>query len=194
MTETIVQQMTLKKQNFVSKDFYKNDVLKVAPQLLGKIIVLNKTAYPEYFIITETEAYRGEEDKACHCSKGRTTRTEVMYHSGGVYYVYLIYGMYWMLNIVTGKQDQPQAVLIRGIKQVDENGNTIRTINGPGRVTKTLGIDKQLYGKDVSDNDKLEIWNETKPIKPEQIETSTRVGIDYAGEEWINKPWRYILK
>ena len=100
-------------------DFFKRDVLEVAPDLLGKQLLLNKQS----FVITEVEAYRGEEDKACHASKGRTQRTEIMYHAGGVIYVYLIYGVYWMLNFVTGERDNPQAILIRGINKKD-NANS----------------------------------------------------------------------
>jgi DNA-3-methyladenine glycosylase len=119
-------------------NFFSNDVLKVAPALLGKILVrVFPDAMTEHLIITETEAYRGEEDLACHARKGRTTRTEVMYGPGGYVYIYLVYGMYWMLNFVTGKTNIPQAVLIRGLKGM----------NGPGKLTKYLAIDKSFYGE-----------------------------------------------
>ena len=101
----------------LGESFFIRDVLDVAPELLGKILVIKKDSSIIQFPITEVEAYRGEEDLACHASKGRTSRTEIMYHQGGVIYVYLIYGMYWMLNFVTGGANQPQAVLIRGIKE-----------------------------------------------------------------------------
>ena len=131
---------------------------------------------------------------ACHCSKGRTQRTEVMYHRGGVFYVYLIYGMYWMLNIVTGKNNQPQAVLIRGIKEIDdETGNFLQDFNGPGKVGKILGINKDFYGMTVYGNNFLEILNNNIPDLQSEIKISTRVGIDYATEIWKNKPWRFIL-
>ena len=89
-------------QNRLLRDFFIRDVLHVAPELVGKILVIrSKDNSIRRFIITETEAYRGAEDKACHASKGRTSRTEVMYHEGGKIYVYFVYGMYWMLNFVT---------------------------------------------------------------------------------------------
>ena len=92
------------------------------------------------YMITEVEAYRGIEDLACHASKGRTLRTEIMFQEGGCLYMYFIYGMYWMLNIVTGGKDDPQAVLIRGVEGY----------SGPGRLTKSLGIDKSYYGEDIT--------------------------------------------
>lgn len=120
----------MRERTRINKDFFARDVLDVAPELLGKKIVIAGSD-GNFFshIITETEAYRGEEDLACHASKGRTARTGMMYMHGGVLYVYLVYGMHWMLNIVTGPTGEPQAALIRGV----------RGISGPGRVTKTLG-------------------------------------------------------
>ena len=95
-------------------DFFTRDVLCVASEMLGKVMVTRlKNGSGGKFTITEVEAYRGTEDKACHASKGRTARTEVMFHQGGSLYVYLVYGMYWMLNVVTGFENDPQAVLIR---------------------------------------------------------------------------------
>lgn len=170
------------KTNPLSLDYFQKDVLELAPCLIGKYLVLRKSdSETEKFIITETEAYLGEEDLACHASKGRTQRTEIMYGAGGNIYVYLIYGMYWMLNIVTGKIDQPQAVLIRGIEG----------FNGPGKLTKRLGIDGSFNKKPLGLN--TGIWIEESGVKPKTI-TSPRVGIDYAGEIWKNKPWRFTLK
>lgn len=163
-------------------DFYKRDVLDVAPVLLGKNIVRRfKDGRKEYYVITETEAYRGEEDSACHAHKGRTPRTDVMYYEGGVIYVYLIYGKYWMLNIVTGSENDPQAVLIRGVKE----------INGPGRVGRQLALDKTFYGEDICASERL--WIEDGPKCDIEFTTSSRIGIEYASEEWRLKEWRYIL-
>lgn len=135
---------------------------------------------PERFMINETEAYRGAEDKACHASKGRTERTDVMFHTGGKIYVYLIYGIHWMLNFVTGPENEPQAVLIRGIEGYD----------GPGRVSKVLGINKSFYGEDLNVSER--IWIEDNGDKV-SVKTGKRIGIDYAGEKWVNKPWRFFL-
>ncbi|MCG8410978.1 MAG: DNA-3-methyladenine glycosylase [Bacteroidales bacterium] len=164
----------------LSSDFFTRDVLDVAPDLIGKILVRKVKSEIQKFIITETEAYRGREDLACHASKGLTPRTEVMFREGGVVYVYLIYGMYWMLNFVTEKEGNPQAVLIRGIENY----------NGPGKLTKFLGIDKSFYGEDLSISDRIWIEEGTSKIN---YKTTPRIGIDYAGEPWKNKPWRYVL-
>ncbi|HOP57902.1 MAG TPA: DNA-3-methyladenine glycosylase [Bacteroidales bacterium] len=162
-------------------DFFRRDVLLVAPELLGKILVVRSSAeMPERFMINETEAYRGAEDKACHASKGRTERTDVMFRTGGKIYVYLIYGIHWMLNFVTGPENEPQAVLIRGIEGYD----------GPGRVSKVLGINKSFYGEDLNVSER--IWIEDNGDKV-SVKTGKRIGIDYAGEKWVNKPWRFFL-
>lgn len=164
------------------RNYFMQDVLEVAPQLLGSDIVIVKDAVLSRYTIVEVEAYRGEEDMACHASKGRTRRTEIMYHTGGHIYVYLIYGMYWMLNIVTGEKDNPQAILIRGVINC----------SGPGRVGKLLGIDKTYYGEDLTCSNK--IWIEKHlEISSNNMVRKSRVGIDYAREEWKNKNWRYIL-
>jgi DNA-3-methyladenine glycosylase len=162
-------------------NFFIRDVLIVAPELPGKYLVFKQNGEINYYLITEVEAYRGEEDKACHASKGRTSRTEIMYHVGGHIYVYLVYGMYWMLNFVTGTQDQPQAVLIRGLE----------TLNGPGILTRHLKIDRSYYGENLWLSNR--IWVEDKGYKPD-ITTSPRIGINYSGEPWISKPWRYTLR
>jgi len=163
-------------------NFYLNDVLIVAPALLGKIIAIR---YPDgtvsRHLITETEAYRGVEDKACHASKGKTIRNEVMFRRGGYVYVYFVYGMYWMLNVVTGVMNEPQAVLIRGAGEY----------NGPGKLTRALGIDGSFYGEDLTVSDR--IWFEDAGYQA-RWETKPRVGINYAGSPWVEMPWRYILK
>ncbi len=165
----------------LERDFYIRDVLEVAPDLLGKYIVrTGPGGTVSRYLITETEAYRGEEDLACHARKGKTPRTKVMYERGGMVYVYLVYGIHWMLNIVTGAEGHPQAALIR----------SIRNIEGPGRVTKELNIGKDFYGEDIVGSNR--VWIETGAKKPEFV-TSPRVGIDYAGEIWKNKPWRFIM-
>ncbi|MEI6753564.1 MAG: DNA-3-methyladenine glycosylase [Paludibacter sp.] len=163
-------------------EFYKQDAVTVAEKLLGKILVRSWSDGTETrYRITETEAYLGEEDKACHASKGRTPRTEIMYSEGGKVYVYLIYGMYWMLNFVTGPETHPQAVLIRSIDN----------IIGSGKVGRELKIDKSFYGENLLSS--YRIWIEDAP-EVQNFETAPRIGIDYAGEEWRDKPWRFILE
>ncbi len=162
-------------------EFYNRDAVTVAEKLLGKILVRRWDDGKESrYRITETEAYLGVEDKACHASKGRTPRTEIMYAEGGNVYVYLIYGMYWMLNVVTGTENHPEAVLIRGIDN----------IIGSGKVGRELKIDKTFYGENLITSNK--IWIEdTKEMA--DFKTFTRIGIDYAGDEWKNKLWRFVL-
>jgi DNA-3-methyladenine glycosylase len=165
----------------ISRNFYTRDVLEVAPELLGKDIVLrlgDGTFVRQQ--ITEVEAYRGQEDEACHASKGKTRRTSVMFEEGGRLYMYLIYGMYWMMNIVTGAEDNPQAALIRGVTD----------ISGPGRLTKSLLIDGSFNGEDLTTSSR--IWLEDRGLKP-AFKTGPRIGINYAGDYWKSVPWRYYV-
>ena len=161
--------------------FYAQDVLTVAPALLGKLLCRR---LPDGTVlrrrITETEAYRGAEDTACHARAGKTRRTAVMYGPGGFSYVYLCYGIHSLLNIVTGGEDEPQAALIRGVE----------SLPGPGRVTKALSIDCSLNALDMRASDLL--WLEDDGFAPPQILTAPRVGIGYASEEDQARPWRFI--
>ena len=166
----------------LTSGFYQQNAVTVAEKLLGKVLVRTMEDGTESrYLITETEAYLGEEDLACHASKGRTKRTEVMYGEGGCVYVYLIYGMYWMLNVVTGTENNPQAVLIRGID----------TIVGSGKVGRELRMDKSFYGENMLESER--IWIEDA-LDVSDFSTKPRRGIDYAGEEWKNKPWRFVLQ
>lgn len=175
------RQNTLLKEKVIPIEYFLNDALVVAPSLLGKYLV--RKLSDEHLIksfITEVEVYRGEEDLACHASKGKTPRTEVMYRSGGHIYVYLIYGMYFMLNVVTGKDNEPQAILIRGTELAQ----------GPGRLTKFFQIDKSFNGKLLLPENNL--WIEESNIKLDYY-TTPRIGVEYA-KEWKLKPWRYVAK
>lgn len=163
------------------RSFYMRDVVDVAPELLGKIlVVVTEGGSIRRFMITETEAYRGIEDLACHASKGRTSRTAVMFGPGGFLYVYMVYGLYWMLNIVTGQKENPQAALIRGLEG----------FNGPGKLTRELGIDRSYYGEDLTVSGR--IWVEDVKLYP-SYSCGPRIGIDYAGAIWKNKPWRFCI-
>ncbi len=162
-----------------NKHFFLQDALDLAGQFLSCYIVKRNGDELQRYKITEVEIYRGEEDLACHASKGMTKRTEVMYRQGGYLYVYLVYGMHWMLNIVTGKEDEPQAILIRGIEG----------ISGPGKVSRVLGIDKSYNGECLIESKR--IWIEISHEKPQYI-TTPRIGIDYAGEPWKSKLWRFV--
>ena len=165
----------------LDRAFYSRDVLEVAPQLLGQHLVkVDSHGIKSTFMITETEAYRGGDDLACHASKGRTPRNEVMFGEGGHLYMYLIYGMYWMMNVVTGDVGVPQAVLFRGLRE----------ISGPGRLTRLVGVDRTFYGEDLVHSDR--IWIEASGSSPAYT-TGPRVGIDSAGEPWKNMPWRFLM-
>ena len=160
--------------------FYQRDVLEVAPLILGKTLFCKVDNAVKPFQIKEVEAYRGEEDLACHAAKGKTPRTKIMYDEGGHVYVYLIYGMYWMLNIVTAEKNNPQALLIRGITG----------FNGPGKLTKALNIDKTYYGENLATSKRIWVSNNEEAIK---FSTTPRIGIDYAGEPWKSKLWRFVV-
>jgi len=163
------------------RSFYQGDVLDVAPALLGQYLIrVGPDGKRSRYTITETEAYRGTEDLACHTSKGRTARTEVMFGEGGHIYMYLIYGMYWMLNVVCGPAGTPQAVLFRGILEAD----------GPGKLTRLLELDHGFYGEDLLSSER--IWIEESGTAPEYTSTP-RIGIDYAAEPWKSKPWRFLM-
>jgi len=157
--------------------FFHRPCLEVARDLVGKLLICGDTALR----ITETEAYCGEDDTACHASRGRTRRTEVMYMEAGTVYVYLCYGMHWMLNIVTGEPEQPEAVLIRACREAP----------GPGRLTKKLGITGEYNRSSVVTSDTLWVAEDgfTCGIVP-----AKRVGIGYATQEDQNRLWRFILQ
>ena len=166
----------------LESDFFNRDCLDVARDLIGKILV-HKTPEGELRLrISETEAYCGEADTACHAHKGRTPRTEVFYMPAGTVYVYLCYGMHWMLNIVTGNEEDPQAVLIRACVDAP----------GPGRLTKAMGITGTLNkGSVLSPESRL--WIEDDGFSC-GIELDKRVGIGYASQEDQDRLWRFKLK
>ncbi len=168
------------KNKVLAKEFFFGDVKEVAPSLLGKqLCVRDDQGRVLKAVITETEAYDGEDDLACHASKGKTPRTSIMYEVGGICYVYLCYGMHWMFNLVTGPIGYPSAVLIRGCKG----------ISGPGRLTKNLGITGQMNGMNLGMDSG--IWVEETEVNPGEIFTGPRIGVEYAGPIWANKPYRF---
>lgn len=160
-------------------EFFHRDCLEVAPDLIGKILVRrlpDGTLLRER--IAETEAYRGTEDLACHAAKGRTSRNAILWRESGIIYVYLCYGVHYLMNVITGEKEQPQGVLFRAGEVHD----------GPGKLTKYLQVDKQFNGEPFSDT----LWIEDDGT-PCNWHTDVRVGIDYAGDFWKNQPWRWIL-
>lgn len=169
----------------LTQAFFDRCVLNVSQDLLGKQLC-RRLASGEIIKqrISEVEAYDGTEDKACHACKGKTKRNAVMFGPAGVWYVYLCYGMHWMLNVVTGAKDYPAAVLIRGTHEVI----------GPGRLTKSLAIDNQLDGKRCSRPNGLWIEDDEYQVTAKSIARTPRIGIQYAGPVWVKKPYRFLLK
>lgn len=165
----------------LTEDFFHRDVLEAAPDLVGKIIVHRLPDGTELRErIAETEAYRGEEDKACYASHGRTAGNALLYGRSGIIFMRLCYGMHWLMNVITGEEGQPQGILIRGGE----------FHCGPAKLTKYLKIDGSANGLPVCSG---EIWFEDDGFRP-KIRTAPRVGIDYAGEYWKNKEWRFIAE
>jgi DNA-3-methyladenine glycosylase len=164
--------------------FQSKRTVALARWLLGKYLVRRLSDGREVArMIVETEAYHGESDLACHARAGRTRRTEVMYGPGGVWYVYLCYGIHEMLNLVVGPADSPAAILIRGVEGA----------RGPGRVTKALKIDRGLNGTAAEPASGL--WLEDRGVKLPRgsVQATKRIGIDYAGPIWTAKHWRFVL-
>lgn len=187
----------------LTRDFYtRSNVLRVARDLLGKLLVVPTAEGKRVSgMIVETEAYRGPQDRASHAFGGRRTRrTETMYQQGGLAYVYFVYGMYNQFNVVTNVADIPHAILVRALEPVEgiEIMHTRRhtqpdrnLTSGPGKLCLALGIDKRLDGADLLGKD---VWlEEYEPIRPRRIASGPRIGIDYA-EEWVEKPWRFWVK
>jgi DNA-3-methyladenine glycosylase len=179
------------------------DVVQISKELLGKYLLTEIDGVRTGGMIVETEAYSGQNDKACHASQGRrTARTEVMYQQGGVAYVYLIYGLHHLFNIVTNKEGMADAVLIRAIeptegieemllrRRMQKKGK--RLTAGPGVMSEALGISRKQYGEPLTGPP---IWVEDRQQKlnEEEIIARPRVGVAYAGEDAL-LPWRFSIK
>jgi len=182
------------------RPFYSRPALQVASDLLGKVLVRRLNGRKLAGMIVETEAYVGPHDLACHASKGRTARTEVMFGPAGFSYVYMIYGFYFCLNVVTDYEGYPSAVLIRAVEPLENvkamktlRGNPPRHIDiasGPGKLCRAMAIDKGLNAEDLEGN---LLWIEDRGIAAPSILQSPRVGIDYAGE-YRDKLWRFSIE
>ncbi len=167
----------------LKREFFLRPVVEVARDVLGKEIVVNGKRGR----IIETEAYLGAKDRASHSFGGKVTpRNKIEYSIGGLIYIYLVYGMYWQLNITTGDKGLPECFLIRAI----DCGEDLKLTNGPGKLCCHLRLDKSFYGEDVIKGKK--IWLE-EGEKPEIISTA-RIGIDYAGPYWAKRKLRFLIK
>ena len=170
-------------QKMLKKEFFERPTLTVARDLIGKFIVRKVNGKTIALMVTETEAYDGHHDKASHAHRGMTERNKVMFGEAGTWYVYFTYGMHWMLNVVTGPEGYPAAVLIRAA------GDVV----GPARLTKALAIDKKLNMKKVRSASGLWLEDRVVKVKKGDIARTSRIGIRYAAE-WAEKPYRFVLK
>ncbi len=171
----------------LSRAFFARHTLTVAREMIGKYLIRQDGDRLLAGRIIEVEAYRGAEDKACHASKGRTPRTEVLYGPPGHAYVYLCYGIHEMLNVVTEEAEFPAAVLVRAVKHQG------RLLDGPGRVTRALVVDRRHNRFDVTEGRDLWFEDRGEPIPQDWIRTYPRIGVEYAGD-WAMKPWRFRLR
>jgi len=169
------------------RTYFNRPTLTVARSLIGKYLVRENGKGLVAGKIIEVEAYVGPRDKACHASKGRTPRTDVLFGPPGISYVYLIYGMYHCLNVVTEREEFPAAVLIRAVEVDGE------LIDGPGRLCRTLEIDRSLDRLDMTSGKYLWFEDRGTNIPRGEIGMFPRIGVDYA-REWAKKPWRFRLQ
>lgn len=167
----------------LTRQFFERPAERVARELLGMYLVRRSGKKEDAFKIIETEAYVGPHDLAAHSSRGRTKRTEVMFGPAGRFYVYFVYGVHWMLNIVTEREGYPAAVLIRGVEGAI----------GPGRLTKRLDITGLLNGARSARESGLWIEDRGDRSAPRSIKKTPRIGVAYAGEIWANKKLRFLL-
>jgi len=175
----------------LKRDFFIQPTLKVAKALLGKNLIRIYQGKRLSGKIVEVEAYIGPQDKASHGYLGkRTKRNQAEFLVGGHIYIYLVYGMYWQLNISTEKEGEPTCVLIRALEPLEE---IIDSTNGPGKLCRALKLNKSFYAEDLCQSKR--IWlEEGEKINPSQIVKAPRVGIDCAGPYWSSIPWRFYLK
>lgn len=191
----------------LQRDFFAQPTLEVARKLLGCVLVrvekVNGRSRRTSGMITETEAYCGEEDLGCHAKAGRTKRTEVMYGPPGHAYIYFTYGNHWLFNCITQAEGEPHAVLVRAIQPL-EGENLIarrrrgqpkaRWTDGPGKVTKALRLDGKLNGTDLTSSKAIIFVEAGKPIPDEQVKIGPRIGLYTVPEPWKSMPWRFLAK
>ena len=182
----------------IPRSFYNRSTLTVARDLLGKYLVRKVGKKKLAGKIVETEAYIGPKDRAAHTYGGKVTeRNKTVYLKGGYAYIYLCYGINWMLNLVTREEGIPECVLIRAVEPVLEDykdqSQYKYLANGPGKLCRWLKIDKFLNEEDLVKSDKFWLEDRGEEVKKTQIVAAKRIGIDYAGS-WADKPWRFFIK
>lgn len=162
-------------------DYFARPAQELARAMVGGVIARRHEGEDRRLVITETEAYLGPHDLACHSAKGRTARTEVMFGQPGTLYIYLVYGLHLMLNIVAGPEGSGSAVLLR----------SAGTVRGPGRLGKELSLVMALNGRVACPATGL--WFEQGP-EPRRIIATPRIGVDYAGTSWSGRKLRFIME
>jgi DNA-3-methyladenine glycosylase len=181
--------MTRKPVKIIPRSYFNRPTLKVARSLMGKYVVRKTQHGSMAGLIVEVEAYVGPHDLACHASRGRTRRTDVLFGPPGIAYVYLIYGMYHCLNVVTEREGFPAAILIRAVEH--RNASSV-LIDGPGRVCRAFHVDLSLNRWDLTLGEGLWLEDRGERITDADVLTAPRIGVDYAGE-WAAKPFRFRL-
>lgn len=176
----------------LAPEFFDRPTVVVARDLVGKFLIREYNDHHWALMITEVEAYDGHDDKASHAYKGRTARTEPMFAHAGILYVYLIYGMHWMLNIVTGSKDYPAAILIRSALIMLPTGE-IEHIDGPAKLTKFLKIGKEFNALEAVPKNKLWFEDRGIAIPQEHIIERKRIGVDYAAE-WKDALYNFSIE
>jgi DNA-3-methyladenine glycosylase len=187
----------------LSRTFFNRNTTQVARDLLGMRLIKLEDGVRIGGIITESEAYRGEEDQGCHAKAGRTPRTQVMFGPPGYAYVYFTYGNHWMLNFVCQEEGYPAAVLIRAILPTEgveiiasRRGSQPRKqwTDGPGKICQALAIDGSYYGHDLCAPEAQIFVEKSDPIPDQSVTTGPRVGFNNVPEPWLSMPWRFRVR
>jgi len=180
-------------KKILTKRFFDRPTLTVARELLGKYVVREYRGKRRAVVITEVEAYDGPLDRASHASHGSTSRNKVMFGEAGIFYVYFTYGMHWMLNVVTGPQGYPAAVLIRGGCYENPKNKESVSLKGPALLTRHFKINGVQNGKPATKATGLWFEDRGIAVRRSQIIAGKRIGVDYAGKIWRNKPYHFRI-
>lgn len=180
------------------RDFFGRDTHVVAKDLLGKLLIRQWRKNIFIVRINEVESYVGDGDLACHAAKGKTKRNKIMFGEAGHTYVYMIYGMYYCLNVVTERKGYAAAVLIRGgtwevrSDAHEKYSKTNQLLNGPGKLSRALHIQRAQNALDLTQSHRLYLASDGLAVSPIDIKASPRIGVAYAGKDAL-LPWRYYL-
>ena len=184
------------------QSFFRQKSLVVAQEILGKYLVCKVGGKLRIGKIVETESYPGPYDRASHAfGFKKTPRNQIEYRAGGYAYIYLVYGMYWQLNITTGRKGYPESVLIRALEphsflksQLKNRASLKDLANGPGKLCRWLAVNKSFYGEDMTTSKRLWVGTRGRRLTDRKIACGARIGIDYAGPRYAAKPWRFWIE